>query len=42
VIINLRHSEGYVHLEVVKDHQNIEAKDMALRLDPKTLLIAEE
>ena len=42
VIINLRHEDGYVHLEVAKDHENIEAKDMALRLDPKTLLIAEE
>lgn len=42
VIINLRHEDGYVHLEVVKDHENIEAREMALRLDPKTLLIAED
>lgn len=42
VIINLRHEGDYVHLEVAKDHELIESKDMALRLDPKTLLIAEE
>ncbi len=42
VVVNLRHSDGFVHLEVAKDHELIEAKDMKLRLDPKTLLIAEE
>jgi KaiC/GvpD/RAD55 family RecA-like ATPase len=42
VIINLKHEGDYIHLEVAKDHEMIEAKDMALRLDPKTLLIAEE
>jgi hypothetical protein len=42
VVVNLRHSDGFVHLEVAKDHELIEAKDMNLRLDPKTLLIAEE
>ncbi len=42
VVVNLRHSDGFVHLEVAKDHEIIEAKDMKLRLDPKTLLIAED
>ncbi len=42
VIINLKHEGDYIHLEVAKDHEMIEAKDMELRLDPKTLLIAEE
>ena len=42
VIVNLRHEGDYVHLEVVKDHDTVEPKDMNLRLDPKTLLIAEE
>jgi hypothetical protein len=42
VIINLRHEGDYIHLEVAKDHENQEPRDMALKLDPKTLLIAEE
>ena len=42
VIVNLRHMDNYVHLEVAKDHELIENRDMALRLDPKTLLIAED
>jgi len=42
VIINLRHEGDYIHLEVAKDHEMIENRDMQLRLDPKTLLIAEE
>jgi len=42
VLINLRHSGDYVHLQVAKDHELIENREMALRLDPKTLLIAEE
>ncbi|MFP4180596.1 MAG: hypothetical protein ACLFNZ_09005 [Spirochaetaceae bacterium] len=41
VIINLHHVRDHVHLELVKDHEDIEAKDMNLQLDPKTLLIAE-
>ncbi|MFO7848975.1 MAG: hypothetical protein R6V67_03340, partial [Spirochaetia bacterium] len=41
VIINLHHEGDHVNLELVKDHKNIEAKDMNLQLDPKTLLIAE-
>ncbi len=42
VLVNLRHSGDYVHLQVAKDHELIENREMALRLDPKTLLIAEE
>ncbi len=42
VIVNLRHEGDYIHLEIAKDHDNIQAKDMNLKLDPKTLLIAEE
>lgn len=42
VIVNLRHGGDFVHLEVAKDHELVESKDMALRLDPKTLLIAED
>lgn len=41
VMINLHQERDHVHLELVKDHENIEAKDMNLQLDPKTLLIAE-
>lgn len=41
VIINLRHREDYVHLEIAKDHSVMENREMALRLDPKSLLIAE-
>jgi hypothetical protein len=42
VLINLRHSGDYVHLQITKDHEIIENREIALRLDPKTLLIAEE
>jgi len=42
VVINMRHGGDYIHLEIAKDHELIENKEMALRLDPKTLLIAEE
>ncbi|MDY7026857.1 MAG: hypothetical protein SVR04_01025 [Spirochaetota bacterium] len=42
VLINLRHSGDYVHLQIAKDHEIIENREIALRLDPKTLLIAEE
>lgn len=42
VIIDLRHEGDYIHLEVAKDHEMIEHRDMELKLDPKTLLIAED
>lgn len=41
VLVDLRYEGEYVHLEVVKDHGEIGTRDMKLRLDPKTLLIAE-
>jgi len=42
VVINMRHGGDYIHLQVAKNHEIIENREMALRLDPKTLLIAEE
>ncbi len=42
VLISMKYEGGHVHLKVVKDHDNVEPKDMNLKLDPKTLLIAEE
>ncbi|MBN2049252.1 MAG: hypothetical protein JW760_02305 [Spirochaetales bacterium] len=41
VLVTLRFIEGYVHLQVVKDRDTVDVRDMNLRLDPKTLLIAE-
>ena len=41
VIIDVRHEGDYVHLEVAKIREEKGLKDMNLRLDPKTLLIAE-
>jgi hypothetical protein len=41
VLVDLRYEGEYVHLEVVKDHGEINVREMNLRLDPKTLLIAE-
>lgn len=42
VMVTLEYVSDHVHLQVVKDHANVEMKDMHLKLDPKTLLIAEE
>ncbi|RKX75308.1 MAG: hypothetical protein DRP87_14855 [Spirochaetes bacterium] len=42
VLISLKYTNKYVHLELVKDHKEIVSADMHLKLDPKTLLIAEE
>ncbi len=42
VIVDLRHEGDYIHLEVAKDHEMLEHRDMQLKLDPKTLLIAED
>ena len=42
VIVDLRHEGDYIHLEVAKDHEILEHRDMQLKLDPKTLLIAED
>lgn len=42
VIITLEYSDAHVHFKALKDHDVEEPKDMHLKLDPKTLLIAEE
>ncbi len=41
VLITLKYAGDYVHLKLVKDHGEIPSKDLLLKLDPKTLLIAE-
>lgn len=42
VLVSLRFQGDHVHLQLVKDRDEAESKDMHLRLDPKTLLIAEK
>ncbi len=42
VLVTLKFEGDYVRLQVVKDHGNLETKDMNLRLEPKTMLIARE
>ena len=42
VLVTLRFVGDHVHLQVVKDHDDMEPRDMHLMLDPKTLLVAEE
>jgi len=42
VIVTLQYEGDYVHLRAVKDHDNMSPKEMELKLDPKTLLIAEK
>lgn len=42
VIITLAYEGDHVQLKVVKDHADISPKEMSLKLDPKTLLIAEK
>ncbi|MBI9107684.1 MAG: hypothetical protein JEZ04_13130 [Spirochaetales bacterium] len=42
VIITLMYEGDHVHLKVVKDHDDLSPKEMSLKLDPKTLLIAEK
>jgi hypothetical protein len=41
VLITLKYMGDYVHLKLVKDHDEIPSRDLLLKLDPKTLLIAE-
>lgn len=41
VLITLKYAGDYVHLKLVKDHDDIPSRDLLLKLDPKTLLIAE-
>ena len=42
VLITLKYEGDYVHFQVIKDHDNPEPKDMTLKLDPRTMLIARE
>ncbi len=42
VLISLKFEGKYVHLELEKDHEKTGIQNIHLRLDPKTLLIAEE
>lgn len=42
VLITLKFEGDFVRLQVVKDHGNLETKEMNLRLEPKTMLIARE
>ncbi|HEQ71314.1 MAG TPA: hypothetical protein ENN69_02400 [Spirochaetia bacterium] len=39
ILIFLKPEQGHVKLELKKDHDNVPAQDMHLRLDPKILLI---
>ncbi|VDB00245.1 hypothetical protein S1OALGB6SA_1320 [Olavius algarvensis spirochete endosymbiont] len=41
VIITIKAERDYLHLYLVKDHERINIKDLPLKLDPRTLLIAE-
>jgi len=42
VLISLQHHGDHVHFNLVKDHGRLAPKDMRLKLDPTTLLIAKE
>ncbi len=42
ILIYLRPVGNYIHLELIKDHDILPVSDMHLRLDPRSLLIAEE
>lgn len=42
VVVTLAYVDNYVRLELVKNREERKREDMHLRLDPKTLLIAEE
>jgi hypothetical protein len=42
VLISLQHHGDHVHFNLVKDHDRLASKDMRLKLDPKTLLIARD
>jgi hypothetical protein len=41
VIVTLKAEKDYLHLYLVKDHDIINSEDLPLKLDPKSLLIAE-
>jgi KaiC/GvpD/RAD55 family RecA-like ATPase len=40
IIIQLKPMRDYIHLELVKDHDEAVAPDLHLKLDPKTMLVA--
>ncbi len=42
VVLTLEYSGDHVHLRMLRDRNDHEPKDLHLKLDPKTLLIAEE
>ena len=42
VLISLQHHGDHVHFNLVQDHGRLAPKDMRLRLDPTTLLIAKD
>ena len=42
VLISLQHHGDHVHLSLVQDHGRLAPKDLKLKLDPTTLLIAKE
>jgi hypothetical protein len=42
ILIRLIPMKGYIHLELVKDHDQTSFGDLHLKLDPKTMLIAKE
>jgi hypothetical protein len=42
VLISLQHHGDHVHFTLVKDHDRLAPKDMRLKLDPNTLLIARD
>ena len=42
VLISLQHHGDHVHFNLVQDHGRLAAKDLGLKLDPTTLLIAKD
>jgi hypothetical protein len=42
VLISLQHHGDHVHFNLVQDHGRLAPKDLRLKLDPTTLLIAKE
>jgi hypothetical protein len=42
VLISLQHHGDHIHFTLVKDHDRLAPKDLRLRLDPTTLLIAKD
>ncbi|MBE0713835.1 MAG: hypothetical protein IH583_15790, partial [Candidatus Aminicenantes bacterium] len=42
VLISLQHHGSHVHFRLVKDHDRLVPKDLRIKLDPTTLLIAKD